>query len=202
MAEVMRDLAPRSVRAFSRSTRGFVGYVRFLGSAWKYVSVGGTGVLLLASFLNAISNIVRIVTMFLPLKLLILMQGEHVPRYMAPLMQFMDRQAVIGLVIVAIPILYVFYMLLGLAFRKLTRRDLERVERGNRMLRNMPMSRRQRRHLHWTIATIQTDVMVVIIAMTVIFTIGWVFGTLLSGMLFALSILVEYVMFRRNAHKF
>ncbi len=181
------------MRAFSRSARSIGSYLRFLRLAWLAVSQERHGVLELAAAMRAVSRIMWTITMFLPIKLLIMMEGQSTPKYIAFLLNVTDRAGAMTILIACVPLFYAGHMLLDAHSRRLVRRHVDGAREQDGTLDDRPIAAEEFRLLGERISEIEADVLVVVLSLATIFAIGWVLGVLLAVSLVVLALSIEYV---------
>ena len=72
-----------------------------------------------SSAFSAATRILQLVTLFLPIKVLILMSSERVPVYFDHLLNYLARKEILIFMILLVPILFVLYILFHLIANKL-----------------------------------------------------------------------------------
>lgn len=80
------------------------------------------------AFFLASSKVLQTIAFFLPIKVLIMLGSEEMPKYLDPFQGYISYQNLLTLLIALVPIVYFLHLAFGIFFRLLIDRDVERYK--------------------------------------------------------------------------
>lgn len=92
-----------------------------------YIRAGG-GRFLYASLMCAMSNLLQVVSLFLPLKVLIIMSSSNSPFYFQYLTPYAEVETILTCLILAVPVIYIVYIVFSILYRQLLDTDFRKLK--------------------------------------------------------------------------
>ncbi|ART63941.1 hypothetical protein [Kushneria marisflavi] len=77
-------------------------------------------------FFLASSKVLQTIAFFLPIKVLIMLGSEKMPKYLSPFSEYMNYNDVLVFLIAIVPVVYVMHLAFGIFFRLLIDKDVAR----------------------------------------------------------------------------
>lgn len=87
----------------------------------------GRGRFFCASLMCAVSNLLKVISLFLPLKVLIVMSSVNTPVYFQFLTPHLDMETILLTLILAVPLVYFLYIILAVLYHYLLDKDLKEL---------------------------------------------------------------------------
>jgi hypothetical protein len=149
----------------------------------------------LSSFFLAASRVFQMASLFIPIKLLILLSKHSVPAYMQTILKYFSTSTTIWLLALSVPLFFLGYIICGIFFRKFVDIDAKKLTDNQFSLRGTLLTQKQVIELHQYTARAQSECIVISIGTLAVLWIAWTYGLCLFATLLFLGLLTEQVIF-------
>jgi len=122
----------------------------------------------------ALSKVFQVLTFFIPLKLFIIMSSERMPHYMRFLSELFSfsRDELIFLLSISVGVFYVFYIALGIVYRRTVDAHFQRLELEDSCLGGVKLSQRALVKMHGRCIAAVSDLILIGFSMLAVFIVN------------------------------
>ena len=172
--------------------RTLIEYLGSLLTLSQSITKLGRGRFFYACLSRALSLLLKMISLFLPLKVLIVMSSSRMPFYFDYLSQYIEIETILLSLVMSVPVVYFFSIVLGVTQRRLLDADLQELR--NSLVSSYPQIKKSNIGItHNKLAIAFSEILLVIISLLLVLLISvYLFLVLFVSVLAVLILMNTY----------